>query len=140
MTDEKPIEEMRLILKRVEDRRIKDNIGVYEACEREGVSKTTYYAYKLRVERHDKMMQTPQQPPTIETPEYPTITREEKILPEKQKYPIEKHRISIDLPNDVYDCLEKERKEGTLTVKGMCQKIIISYVRDKMNRYEPLFK
>lgn len=140
MTDEKPIEEMRLVIKRIEDRRIKDNIGVYEACEREGISKTTYYAYKLRVENYDKMMQTPQQTPGAETPEYPPINAEEKILPKKQKYPIEKHRISIDLPNDVYDYLERERKEGTLTVKGMCQKIIITYTRDRMSRYEPIFK
>jgi hypothetical protein len=45
--------------------------------------------------------------------------------------PILKKRISIDIPKDVWDYLEQESMENTITIKSMCQKFIIDYVRNK---------
>jgi hypothetical protein len=137
MTDAKTELEMKETLKRVRDRSRKDGIGLYEAMKRENVPKTTYYAYKVRVEQLEKMETVQQAEGGI--PEIPNISKEELRIPSKQKYHLERHRISIDLPHDVFDYVDKEHIESTFSVKSICQKIVIDYVRDKKNRGEILF-
>ncbi len=83
MTDPKTLNEMREVVKRVEDRAKKDNVGLYRAFELEGISKTTYYTYKDRLEREKLTIQT--QEIRTEPPEYPRISPEEIAMPEKQK-------------------------------------------------------
>ncbi len=144
MTDAKTIEEMRIILKRVLDRSKKDNVGVYEAADREGIPKSTYYSYKKEVETYDRMMQIQAQPKKEEipqeTPEYPGVLPEEVTIPEKRKHKPETRRVNIDLPLEVYDYIEKEHKNSTLSIKAMCQKMVIDYVNDKKSKNERLFR
>jgi hypothetical protein len=138
MTDAKPELEMREIINRVKARSRKDGVGLYEAMKRENVPKTTYYAYKDRLELLDKMeLIQPQVSSGI--PEIPNTPMEELRIPGKQKYHAERHRISIDLPHDVFEYVDKEHIESTFSVKSICQKIVIDYVRDKKIGGQKLF-
>jgi hypothetical protein len=139
MTDAKTEHEMREYVKRAEDRGKKDGVGIYEAIKREGLSKTTYYTYKERLERmtRNPMLQAAEM---LEIPEDPKVRKDDLFMPSRQKYQNEKHRISIDLPHDVYEYIDKEHIESTMSIKSMCQKIVIIYVRDRKDRGEPLFK
>lgn len=135
MTDAKSTEEMKAIIKRVSDRMERDHVGLYEAIKREKIPKTTYYAYRDRLEMQERMMQPPEQ-----IPEYPRTRPEDLIMPPKQKHKQVTKRINIDVPMEIYDYIEKEHQESTLSIKGICQKIIIDYVSDKRNKGEKLFR
>jgi hypothetical protein len=139
MTDAKTEQEMREYVKRVDDRSKKDGVGTYEAIKREGLKKTTYYMYKERLERMNRnpMLQVLE---VREIPENPSVVKEDLFMPSKEKFQNEKHRISIDLPHDDYKYIDEEHIESTMSIKSMCQKIVINYVRDRRDRGEPLFK
>jgi hypothetical protein len=134
MTDAKSVQEMREIMDRVQARAERDHVGIYEAARREGVAKTTYYSYKQRLEGIDKVTEIAEEKPIV-----PAGPMEAVIIPEKKKHPVGKKRISIDLPDEVFDYIEKEHNTSTLSVKAMCQKIIIDYVKPKMLNNEKLF-
>jgi nicotinic acid mononucleotide adenylyltransferase len=135
MTDAKSTEEMKAIIKRVSDRMERDHVGLYEAIKRENIPKTTYYSYRDRLEMQERMMQ-----PHEQIPEYPRPRQEDLIMPPKQKHKQATKRINIDVPTEIYDYIEKEHQESTLSIKGICQKIIIDYVSDKRNKGEKLFR
>jgi hypothetical protein len=139
---QKTKEEIIALMRRAQDRAASDHIGLYEAMEREGIPKTTYYAYKQRLEMLDKMKTMgPQEIKeyysslTSDTPH----TEETTTLNKKEKHRQGRHRISIDLPNDVYDAIDKEHMESTFSTKSICQRIIIKYVKEKQMRGDRLF-
>lgn len=142
MSDAKTKEEMIALMRRVQDRAAKDKIGLYEAMDREGISKTTYYAYKNRLEMLAKMEAVgPSEIKDYYSPvaamETPSL--EEKVMPKKEKRRQGRHRISIDLPDEIYDAIDKEHEESTFSTKSICQRIIIKYVKEKQMKGERLF-
>jgi hypothetical protein len=135
MTDAKSIDEMKIVINRVEKRMQDDRIGLYEALKREDVPKTTYYSYRDRMALQEIKMQPPES-----IPEYPTTDVGELQLPPRNKHKTGIKRINIDVPIDIYDYINKEHLESTLSIKGICQKIVIDYVNDKRNKGEKLFR
>lgn len=135
MTDAKSIDEMKTVIDRVEKRMRDDHIGLYEALKRENVPKTTYYSYRDRMAFQEIKMQ-----PIESIPEYPTTDAEELRLPPRQRHKAGVKRINIDVPIEIYDYINREHLESTLSIKGICQKIVIDYVNDKRNKGEKLFR
>lgn len=135
MTDAKSIDEMKTIMNRIEKRMQEDHIGLYDALKREGIPKTTYYSYRDRIALQEIKMQ-----PSESLPEYPATDARDLQLPPRQKHKSGVKRINIDVPIDIYDYINKEHLESTLSIKGICQKIVIDYVNDKRNKGEKLFR
>lgn len=80
---------------------------------------------------------TPKMSTTIESHHESSIIDD---LPEPR--PQKMHRISIDIPDDVYKYIAKETKRSRvpLKIKTVSQIVLIDAVRDKAEKGEPLIK
>jgi hypothetical protein len=129
------IDGMRRIVELVEKEAEDNKVSLRKALEKTGVSKTRYYEYKEKlrlIKDDDKDMQANVMAKQTEDvvpldPDYiPELITTH--IPDDKEDVRTRHRLSVDLPLHLYGYLEEEHEYNMMSIKNICQKILIDYL------------